>query len=43
MIGWFAVQPWVTGVVTFLLMSSDWLLTIGQVRERLQFHGDQCR
>ena len=37
MIEWFAVQPWTTGVVTFLLMWSDWLLTIGQERER-QLH-----
>jgi hypothetical protein len=37
MIEWFAVQPWVTGVVTFLLMWSDWLLTISQERER-QLH-----
>ncbi len=37
MIEWFAVQPWVTGVVTFFLMWSDWLLTIGQERER-QLH-----
>jgi hypothetical protein len=37
MIEWFAVQPWVTGIVTFFLMWSDWLLTIGQERER-QLH-----
>ncbi len=37
MIEWFAGQPWVTGVVTFFLMWSDWLLTIGQERER-QLH-----
>jgi hypothetical protein len=37
MIEWFAVQPWVTGGVTFLLMWSDWLLTISQERER-QLH-----
>ncbi len=37
MIEWFAAQPWVTGVVTFLLMWTDWLLTIGQERER-QLH-----
>ncbi len=37
MIEWFAAQPWVTGVVTFFLMWSDWLLTIGQERER-QLH-----
>ncbi len=37
MIEWFAVHPWATGVVTFFLMWSDWLLTIGQERER-QLH-----
>ncbi len=37
MIEWFAVQPWVTAVVTFILMWSDWLLTISQERER-QLH-----
>jgi len=37
MIEWFAVQPWVTGVVTFFLMWTDWLLTISQERER-QLH-----
>jgi hypothetical protein len=37
MIEWFAVHPWVTGVVTFFLMWSDWLLTVGQERER-QLH-----
>jgi hypothetical protein len=37
MIEWFAVQPWVTGIVTFFLMWSDWLLTIAQERER-QLH-----
>lgn len=34
MIEWFAAQYWVTGVVTFFLMWSDWLLTILQERER---------
>ena len=37
MIEWFAVQPWITGVVTFFLMWSDWMLTISQERER-QLH-----
>jgi hypothetical protein len=37
MVEWFAAQPWVTGVVTFFLMWSDWLLTICQERER-QLH-----
>jgi hypothetical protein len=37
MIEWFATQPWVTGVVTCVLMWTDWLLTIGQERER-QLH-----
>lgn len=31
---WFAFHPWATGAVTFLLMWSDWLLTILQERER---------
>ncbi len=37
MVEWFAAQPWVTGIVTFCLMWSDWLLTISQERER-QLH-----
>lgn len=37
MVEWFVDHPWVTGVVTFLIMSSDWLLTILQERER-QLH-----
>ena len=37
MIEWFAVHAWATGLVTFFLMWSDWLLTIGQERER-QLH-----
>jgi hypothetical protein len=37
MVEWFAVQPWVTGTVTFLLMWSDWVLTVMQERER-QLH-----
>jgi hypothetical protein len=37
MIEWFAARPWVAGVITFLLMWSDWLLTILQERER-QLH-----
>ena len=37
MVEWFVDRPWVTGVVTFLLMWSDWLLTILQERER-QLH-----
>jgi hypothetical protein len=37
MVDWFIDQPWATGVVTFLLMWTDWLLTIGQERER-QLH-----
>jgi len=37
MVEWFVDHPWVTGVVTFLLMWSDWLLTILQERER-QLH-----
>jgi hypothetical protein len=37
MIEWFTDHPWTTGVVTFFLMWSDWLLTILQERER-QLH-----
>ena len=37
MVEWFVDHPWVTGVVTFFLMWSDWLLTILQERER-QLH-----
>ena len=37
MVEWFVDRPWVTGVVTFFLMWSDWLLTILQERER-QLH-----
>lgn len=31
---WFVFHPWTTGVVTFFLMWSDWLLTVLQERER---------
>jgi hypothetical protein len=37
MIEWFVSQPIATGVVTFFLMCSDWVLTILQERER-QLH-----
>lgn len=37
MVEWFEDHPWTTGVVTFSLMWSDWLLTIFQERER-QLH-----
>ncbi len=37
MVEWFVDHPWTTGVVTFFLMWSDWLLTILQERER-QLH-----
>jgi len=37
MVEWFVDHPWETGAVTFLLMWSDWLLTILQERER-QLH-----
>jgi len=37
MIDWFADHPWATGVATFFLAWSDWLLTILQERER-QLH-----
>src|SRR5512133_1295732 len=34
MIEWFAHHPWATGCATFVLMWSDWVLTIAQERER---------
>jgi hypothetical protein len=37
MVDWFIDHPWITGIVTFFLMWSDWLLTILQERER-QLH-----
>lgn len=37
MVEWFAAHYWATGIVTFFLMWSDWLLTILQERER-QLH-----
>ena len=37
MVDWFIDHPWITGVVTYFLMWSDWLLTIFQERER-QLH-----
>lgn len=37
MVDWFIDHPWITGVVTYFLMWSDWLLTILQERER-QLH-----
>ena len=37
MVEWFVDHPWVAGVVTFLLMWSDWIFTILQERER-QLH-----
>jgi hypothetical protein len=37
MVEWFVDHPWTTGVVTFFLSWSDWLLTILQERER-QLH-----
>jgi hypothetical protein len=33
MIEWFVAHPWITGIATFFLMWSDWLLTILQERE----------
>jgi hypothetical protein len=40
MVDWFVVHPWVAGGVTFLLMWSDWLLTILQERERKLHHAE---
>jgi hypothetical protein len=37
MVEWIVAHPWAGGIVTFLLMWSDWLLTILQERER-QLH-----
>ena len=34
MVEWFVFHPWATGVVTFFLAWSDWLLTVLQERER---------
>jgi hypothetical protein len=34
MVEWFVDHPWITGVVTFFLMWSDWILTVLQERER---------
>ena len=34
MIEWFSSYPWITGVVTFFLAWSDWVLTVLQERER---------
>jgi hypothetical protein len=33
-VDWLVDHPWAAGGVTFLLMRSDWLLTIHQERER---------
>jgi hypothetical protein len=40
MIDWFAIHPWATGIVTFSLMWSDWLLTILQEREHRAHYGE---
>jgi hypothetical protein len=34
MVEWFSSHPWITGVATFFLAWSDWLLTVLQERER---------
>jgi hypothetical protein len=34
MMDWFAIHNWATGLITFLLMWGDWLLTILQEREQ---------
>ncbi len=40
MINWFAIHPWATGIVTFFLMWSDWLLTILQEREQRSHYSE---
>ena len=40
MVEWFAAHYWATGVVTFFLMWSDWLLTVLQERERHLHYGE---
>lgn len=40
MIEWFAAHYWETGIVTFFLMWSDWLLTILQERERVLHYAE---
>jgi hypothetical protein len=40
MIDWFAIHNWTTGLVTFLLMWGDWLLTILQEREQRSHYNE---
>jgi hypothetical protein len=40
MIDWLVEYPWATAPVTFLLMWSDWLLTVLQERERQQHYAE---
>lgn len=37
---WFAIHNWATGLVTFLLMWGDWLLTILQEREQRSHYSE---
>jgi hypothetical protein len=40
MVEWFIYQPVVSGLITFLLMWSDWLLTIAQEKERAEHYSE---
>ena len=40
MMDWFAIHNWATGLVTFLLMWGDWLLTILQEREQRSHYSE---
>jgi len=39
-VSWFTQNVWATGIVTFVLMWADWVLTIVQERERSLHYGD---
>ena len=40
MMDWFAIHNWATGLITFLLMWGDWLLTILQEREQRSHYSE---
>lgn len=40
MIDWLTNYPIVLGLITFLLMYSDWLLTIMQEKERVKHYSE---
>jgi hypothetical protein len=40
MVEWFIYHPIVSGFMTFLLMWSDWLLTIAQEKERVEHYSE---